>query len=61
MPVHRGKDTTGTFYQWGGHGKKYYYATGNAAARQVAYERAALQGRAVEWRKHSGGSRARKR
>ena len=23
MPVHKGKDSRGTYYQWGSHGKKY--------------------------------------
>ena len=27
MPVHTGHDEKGRFYQYGGHGKKYYYTT----------------------------------
>ena len=29
MPVHRGKDSKGPFYQWGGEGKKYHYKSGD--------------------------------
>ena len=28
MPVHRGSDAKGPFYQWGGHGTKYRYTAG---------------------------------
>jgi len=51
MPVHRGEDSHGTFYQWG-KAKKYYYT--NNAERTVARAKAARQGRAIEWRKHIG-------
>ena len=52
MPVHRGQDTRGPFYQWGTTGKKYYYTAGSTRARNMARGRAALQGRAIEWRKY---------
>lgn len=39
MPVHKGKDSKGTYYQWGSHGKKY---RGKGAAAK-----AARQGRAA--------------
>ena len=48
MPVHRGKDSIGgCFYQWGEHGKKYYYTPCNSPQREVAKEKAAAQGRAA--------------
>lgn len=27
MPIHEGSDNIGSFWQWGGHGKKYYFCT----------------------------------
>jgi hypothetical protein len=39
MPVHKGKDSKGPYYQWGKHGKKY---RGRDAAKK-----AARQGRAA--------------
>ncbi len=36
MPVHRGKDSKGPFYQWGGEGKKYHYTSGNKSSRDAA-------------------------
>ena len=47
MPVHRRTDSKGTYYQWGGSGKKYYYTSGNARSRTVAKNKAAKQGRAA--------------
>lgn len=29
MPIFRGNDTKGYFYQWGNHGKRYYYNLGS--------------------------------
>ena len=40
MPVHSGKDSKGTYYQWGHHGKKYYGKDGRAKAEK--------QGRAIK-------------
>lgn len=38
MPVRRGTDSQGNYYQWGSNGKKYYYKTkeGEAMARAAA-------------------------
>ena len=47
MPVHRGKDAQGPFYQWGDSGRKYRYRSGDAASREQAKEKAARQGRAA--------------
>ena len=54
MPVHRGIDSkTGRpFFQWGQHGKKYFYTSGDIQSRQKAKAKAARQGRAIEFRKH---------
>lgn len=44
MPVHRGHDSIGYYYQWGNRGKRYYYIFGNVrseiAARNKSYEQA---------------------
>ena len=47
MPVHRGKDSDGAYYQWGESGKKYHYEAGNKRARARAKEKATKQGRAA--------------
>lgn len=48
MPVHRGVDHKGPYYQWGySTGKKYYYSIGDARSREVAKMRAIKQGQAV--------------
>lgn len=49
MPVHRGRDSRGPYYQWGG--AKRYYTANHAPSRARAKAKAALQGRAIEaWR-----------
>ena len=53
MPVHRGHDGQGPYYQWGHTtGRRYYYTAGSARSREIAKERAARQGRAIEARRH---------
>jgi len=47
MPVHPGTDSKGSFFRWGGHGKKYYYTKGNKASMAAAKAKAAAQGRAA--------------
>ena len=47
MPVHVKKDSKGCYAQWGGTGKKYYYACGDEAAKKRAIAQAAKQGRAA--------------
>ena len=44
MPVHRGQN----YYQWGEHGKKYYYTPGDKESREEAKAKAELQGRAIK-------------
>jgi len=47
MPIHRGRDTKGPFYQWGEE-KKYYYVANDVKSRDKAYQRALTQARAIE-------------
>ena len=47
MPIHRGKDSKGTYYQWGDSGKKYYYTTGDSKSRKKAREKAEEQAKAI--------------
>lgn len=42
MPIHRGQDSKGSFYQWG-HQKKYYYKSGSVISRKRAKQRAINQ------------------
>jgi hypothetical protein len=46
MPVLRGKDSKGSFYQWGTQ-KKYYYKVGDKKSRKNAKARAERQGKAI--------------
>jgi hypothetical protein len=48
MPVRRGKDKDGAYYQWGESGKKYRYETRNERSRQAAKKKAEKQGQAVK-------------
>lgn len=47
MPVHQGRDSIGPYYQWGDHGKKYYYKPNDEKSRKDAQAKAAKQGRAA--------------
>lgn len=47
MPVHRGKDGEGPYYQWGESGKKYRYKTGDKGSRHQAKSKAVKQAQAV--------------
>lgn len=46
MPIHRGKDSKGCFYQWGGR-TKYYYTARDKASRDRAYNKALKQAQAA--------------
>jgi len=48
MPVHRGKDSKGPFYQWGMHGAHYHYQPNDKRSRERAKKKAARQGRAIK-------------
>lgn len=47
MPVNRGYDLKGHFYQWGSKGKRYYYVMGQADSMKQAYNKAMRQGKAI--------------
>ncbi|MGA7096127.1 MAG: hypothetical protein WB245_01010 [Acidimicrobiia bacterium] len=47
MPVHRGKDGDGPYYQWGDAGKKYHYTAGDKKSREAAKDKATKQGKAI--------------
>lgn len=51
MPVHRGIDHNGPYYQWGYHSKRYYYTSNNKRSRELAKKKA----RAVEIAAHAHG------
>lgn len=42
MPIHRGKDKNGCYYQWG-HRTKYYYTCNNKRSRENAKKKATKQ------------------
>jgi hypothetical protein len=54
MPVQRGKDSKGPYYQWGGSGKKYHYTPGNKRSRDLAREKATKQGQAAHAHGYNG-------
>jgi len=54
MPVHRGKDEKGAFYQWGNQ-KRYYYIVGDKLSRNSAKKRAEAQGEAIRKNYLGGG------
>jgi hypothetical protein len=47
MPVHRGSDSKGPYYQWGDSGKKYPYQAGEKKSRDSAKQKATKQGQAA--------------
>ena len=56
MPVHRGNDTKGCYYQYGSQ-KKYYYVCGNAKSRMRAKKLAIKQMVAIGYSKERESSR----
>lgn len=46
MPLHKGKDKIGNYYQWGKQ-KKYYYIAGNKLSRELAKIKARRQANAI--------------
>ena len=52
MPVRRGEDSQGPYYQWGKSGKKYHYKKGDKRSRKSAKAKAKKQGRAIKARKN---------
>jgi hypothetical protein len=43
MPIHRKIDKFGSYFQYGNHGKKYYYLSNNKKSRHLAYNKAKKQ------------------
>lgn len=54
MPVRRGRDSKGPYYQWGEHGKRYRYEPGDRDGREKAKRAAAKQGQAAHARGYGG-------
>jgi len=50
MPIHKGKDKDGCFYQWGKSGKKYHYSCDDEARGKEAKKRAIAQALAASRR-----------
>jgi len=55
MPVHKGKDSRGEYWQWGEHGHRYYGPEGRAKAERQA--RAAYANGFREKKKKIGGKK----
>lgn len=47
MPLQHGKDTTGNYYRFGPHGKKYYYDNAFPIQKSNARIKAMRQGAAI--------------
>jgi len=47
MPVHRGHNAIGYYYQWGNTGKRYYYTPGNVRSENDARNKSNQQARAI--------------
>jgi hypothetical protein len=54
MPIHKGRDAMGMFYQWGAHGKKYYYTASSKTSELRAKAQAKAQARAIYASGYSG-------
>lgn len=47
MPIHQGKDSRGSYYKWGGRGKKYYFNSSCSICRNQARSNAGRQAAAA--------------
>jgi hypothetical protein len=47
MPVKQKKDSIGSYYQYGNHGKKYYYKANDPVSRHTAKNKALMQQKAA--------------
>lgn len=47
MPIHQGRDRTGSYYRWGNRGKKYYFPPSCLACRSRARAQAGRQAAAA--------------
>lgn len=58
MPVEYGSTTRKgkrvCFARYGTTGKMYIFRCGDKKARKAVYDKAALQGKVIEWRRHGG-------
>ena len=54
MPIHRGSDSQGAYYQWGGHGHKYHFKANNASSRSNAHHKAEAQAAAAHAHGYNG-------
>ena len=50
MPIRCGQDSNGPYFQYGYHGKCYYYIPNNKKSREIAKNRAIKQGKAIKVR-----------
>ncbi len=50
MPIHKRKDSKGNYYQYGNHGKKYYFGS-SSKSQESAYQKALAQTRAIHVKK----------
>lgn len=59
MPIHQGYEWRDGkrwgYYQWGSHGKRYYYTPGNERARKAARTKAEQQAMAAYAHGYDGG------
>lgn len=49
MPIYEGKDSEGYYYQYGNHGKRYYYNPANERSRKSAHKKAIIQMAAIHY------------
>lgn len=57
MPVHESSDSKGNYFQWGTHGKKYYYDPKEKGSAEEARKFAVKQGQAIRasgWKESKG-------
>jgi hypothetical protein len=47
MPIHLGYNSYGHYYQWGYHGKKYYFNYHDKRSEKNAYKKAVKQAQAA--------------
>lgn len=51
MPIHRGKNSQGPYFQFGSLGKKYFYIAKNQKSREFAYKQCLKQAHAIKMNK----------
>jgi len=58
MPLHRGKDSEGSYYSWGKNGHRYHYTAGSKRSRDLAKSKAEKQGKASHAKKGGTGKKS---